>query len=46
MVGDGLVHVNGHNIKVTEDGRAFERSVCAVFDAYFQTSKGRHFSAV
>ncbi len=46
MVDDGLVHINGDNIKVTEEGRAFVRSVCAVFDTYLQTSKGRHSSAV
>ena len=46
MIDDGLAHINGDNIKVTEEGRAFVRSVCAVFDTYLQTSKGRHSSAV
>ena len=46
MVDDGLAHINGDNIKVTEEGRTFVRSVCAVFDTYLQTSKGRHSSAV
>ena len=46
MVDDGLAHINGDNIKVNEEGCAFVRSVCAVFDTYLQTSKGRHSSAV
>ena len=46
MVDDGLVHVNGNKTKVTEEGRAFVCLVCAVFDAYLQTSKGRHSSAI
>ncbi len=46
MADDGLVHLSGDHVQVTEDGRAFIRTVCAVFDTYLQTGKGRHSSAV
>lgn len=46
MADDGLVHVDGETIRVTEEGRAFVRTICAVFDTYLETGKGRHSSAV
>ena len=46
MVNDGLLHIDGAHIQVTEAGRAFVRSVCAIFDTYLETGKGRHSSAV
>ena len=46
MVDDGLIHIDGGHIQVTEPGRAFVRTVCAIFDTYLETGKGRHSSAV
>lgn len=46
MADDGLVTIDGGHVAVTEAGRPFVRSVCAVFDSYLQTGKGRHSSAV
>jgi len=46
MADDGLVNLDGAHVAVTEAGRPFVRSVCAVFDTYLQTGKGRHSAAV
>jgi oxygen-independent coproporphyrinogen-3 oxidase len=46
MAGDGIVAIDGSRIRVTEAGRALVRSVCAVFDTYLQTGRGRHSTAV
>ena len=46
MADDGLVNLDGDHVEVTEAERPFVRSVCAVFDTYLQTGKGRHSAAV
>ena len=46
MAGDGLVEIDGATIRVTEQGRPLVRSVCAVFDTYLQSGRGRHSAAV
>lgn len=43
---DGLVVVDGGRITVTETGRLVVRSICAVFDAYFEPEAGRHSRAI
>ncbi len=43
---DGLVRQSGDRIEVTEAGRPLIRSVCAVFDAYFDPDGGRHSKAL
>ena len=43
---DGLVAMSDDGFEVTECGRPFVRSICAVFDAYLQTSNARHSIAV
>lgn len=42
FIEDGLVIRQGHRIAVTERGRPFVRSVCAVFDRYLGGSSARH----
>ncbi len=46
MQTDGLVCVEGNHIQVTETGQPYIRSLCAVFDQYLETGKGRHSLAV
>ena len=48
FVADGLVRWDGRTVSVTETGRAFTRSVAAVFDAYLveDAAKPRHAQAV
>ncbi|WP_296595372.1 oxygen-independent coproporphyrinogen III oxidase [Phenylobacterium sp.] len=46
FVQDGLVEIDGGNVKVVGYGRLVVRSVCAVFDAYFQPEGGRHSRAL
>jgi len=46
METDGIVRLEGDGITVTEDGRPFVRTVCAVFDSYLSTGRGRHSRAV
>ncbi|MFZ5609243.1 MAG: oxygen-independent coproporphyrinogen III oxidase [Pseudomonadota bacterium] len=46
MENDGLVRLSGSHVEVTELGRPFVRSVCAVFDAYLKPSPARHSLAV
>lgn len=43
---DRLVRVAYDRIEVTEAGRPLIRSICAVFDAYFQPESGRHSKAL
>jgi oxygen-independent coproporphyrinogen-3 oxidase len=45
-VADGLVEVDGNRLRVVGDGRLVIRSICAVFDAYFQPAAGRHAKAI
>ncbi len=42
----GLVEVDGTRIRVTEPGRPWLRTVCAVFDKYLQQNEIRHSRAV
>ena len=42
FVEDGLVEIDGGTVRVVGFGRLVVRSVCAVFDAYFQPEAGRH----
>ncbi|GBQ60188.1 oxygen-independent coproporphyrinogen III oxidase [Komagataeibacter swingsii] len=47
MVADGLVHVTGEQVQVTEKGRSFVRHIAAVFDRYLTAdSATRHASAL
>ncbi len=46
MAADGLVEIAGWRVRVTETGRPFLRSVCAVFDAYLEPAATRHAQAV
>ena len=46
MARDGLVELEGARVRVTEAGRPFLRSVCALFDRYLATGQGRHSRAV
>lgn len=43
---DGLVEVEGSRIHITDTGQPLMRTVCAVFDRYLATGKGRHSRAV
>ncbi|MDQ0465967.1 oxygen-independent coproporphyrinogen-3 oxidase [Caulobacter ginsengisoli] len=43
---DGLVRQSGDRIEVTEAGRPLIRSVCALFDRYFEPEGGRHSKAL
>ncbi|MCP4329693.1 MAG: oxygen-independent coproporphyrinogen III oxidase [Alphaproteobacteria bacterium] len=43
---DGLVHMDGRRIALTEAGRPFVRNVAAVFDRYLESGRGRHSRAV
>ncbi len=46
MARDGLVELVGARVRVTEAGRPFVRSVCALFDSYLATGQGRYSQAV
>jgi len=43
---DGLVELAPPRIKITEQGRPFLRTVCAVFDSYLPANKVRHSRAL
>jgi oxygen-independent coproporphyrinogen-3 oxidase len=43
---EGLVRRDGRRVSVTEVGRPFVRSVCAIFDRYLDESEARHAAAV
>lgn len=43
---DGLVGLSGPVVRVSEDGRDFVRSVCAVFDQYLERGGVRHAQAI
>jgi oxygen-independent coproporphyrinogen-3 oxidase len=42
IIADGLLAQDGGELTVTDAGRPFIRSMCAVFDRYLDTSSGRH----
>ncbi len=46
FLADGLVQVDGGRIEVVGHGRLVVRSICAVFDAYFEPESGRHAKAL
>lgn len=46
MIRDGLVEVAGRAVRVSEAGRPLVRNVAAAFDAYLETGKARHSSAI
>jgi oxygen-independent coproporphyrinogen-3 oxidase len=46
LVEDGLTHIDGHRILVTDAGRPFVRIVAAAFDAYLDVGEKRHSRAV
>jgi oxygen-independent coproporphyrinogen-3 oxidase len=46
MAADGLVVLEDGVLRVTETGRPFVRSVCAVFDGYLRKGAARHSIAV
>ncbi|WP_207462661.1 oxygen-independent coproporphyrinogen III oxidase [Azospirillum sp. SYSU D00513] len=43
---DGLIHMDGRRIHVTEAGRPFVRSICATFDRYLRAGEARHARAI
>ncbi|PZQ63914.1 MAG: oxygen-independent coproporphyrinogen III oxidase [Phenylobacterium zucineum] len=43
---DGLVEVEGHELRVVGAGRLVVRSICAAFDRYFDDGAGRHAKAL
>ena len=43
---DGLVQLDGRTVRIAHDGRIFVRNIAACFDAYWQSSAGRHSRAV
>ena len=46
MAADGLVEIDGNEIRVTEAGRPLVRSAAAVFDRYLKAGTARHSRAV
>lgn len=46
MQDDGLVSLKAGHLKITDQGRPFVRTICAVFDQYFNSGAGRHSLAV
>ncbi|MDJ0981609.1 MAG: coproporphyrinogen III oxidase, partial [Kiloniellales bacterium] len=46
MAADGLVEIDGDEIRVTEAGRPLVRSAAAVFDRYLKAGTARHSRAV
>ena len=46
LVEDGLVILHGRSVLVTERGRPFIRTICAVFDSYLDRGTARHSAAV
>ena len=46
MAADGLVEIEGSEVRVTEPGRPLLRSAAAVFDSYLRAGKARHSRAV
>jgi len=46
FVSDGLVRLEGSRLRVVGHGRLVVRSVCAVFDAYFESGPARHAKAL
>lgn len=46
LAAEGLVHIEGDQIRVTEAGRPFVRLVAAAFDAYLPNSSAAHSRAV
>jgi len=43
---DGLVRIEGHEVRVEPPGRPLVRSVCAIFDRYLERGQGRHSRAI
>ena len=46
FVSDGLVLIAGSRVRMVGHGRLVVRSVCAVFDAYFEADAARHAKAL
>ncbi len=46
MQADGLAVVEGHTIRITEEGRPLVRAACAAFDKYLKAGEQRHSRAV
>jgi len=46
MAADGLVEIDGSRVAITDAGRPFMRTVCAVFDRYLVPEAGRYSRAV
>ena len=43
---DGLVKISGDQISIDPDARLIVRNVCAAFDAYRDTGRGRYSAAI
>lgn len=46
LVDDGLIEIDRGSVRVTETGRPFVRTVCAIFDRYLSAGRARHSRAV
>ncbi|MCC7168459.1 MAG: oxygen-independent coproporphyrinogen III oxidase, partial [Rhodospirillales bacterium] len=46
LVGDGVAVIEGHRIRVTDEGRPLVRAICAAFDQYLKAGEQRHSKAV
>lgn len=46
FVRDGLLHLDGAKVTLTEHGRLLVRSICAVFDVHLAPEAGRHSKAL
>jgi oxygen-independent coproporphyrinogen-3 oxidase len=46
MAADGLVEIEGSRLAISERGRPFMRTICAVFDRYLTADAGRYSRAV
>jgi oxygen-independent coproporphyrinogen-3 oxidase len=46
FISDGLIRLNGARLEVVGDGRLVVRSICAIFDSYFEWGAVRHAKAL
>lgn len=46
FVADGLLRIDGHRIRIEEEGRPYLRLIAAAFDSYLGHSRARHSVAV
>ncbi|MBZ0148513.1 MAG: coproporphyrinogen III oxidase, partial [Pseudorhodoplanes sp.] len=46
LADDGVAHIDGRRVTITEQGRPFVRLVAAAFDTYLSREQARHSIAV